>query len=61
MFRSKVSNTNAWNIPCRTINLPSNHDMTLEDLTKVVGVILDLLKSVGGSNIREIFIEERII
>lgn len=52
MFESKECHRNAWSIPCRAINLPSYHEMTNKDLTRVVTVIHDLLSSVGRSSTR---------
>ena len=39
-----IYNSNAYNIPERSINLPSYHDMTIEDINRVSAVIFDLLK-----------------
>lgn len=39
MFEPVISNTIAWNIPGRAINLPSYHNMSFEDLQRVVCVI----------------------
>ncbi len=42
MFTPVPSNQNAWAIPERAINLPSYHDMSKEDMEKVVATIVDL-------------------
>lgn len=42
-FSPVTSNSNAWDIPNRAINLPSYHDMTEGDLARVVGVLTTLL------------------
>ena len=39
MFKSIPSNFNAWSIPERSINLPSYHDMTTEDLERVISTV----------------------
>jgi perosamine synthetase len=38
-FTPVKTNVNAWDIPSRAINLPSFHDMTNEDQTRVIEVI----------------------
>jgi perosamine synthetase len=38
-FEPVKQNTVAWDIPERAINLPSFHDMTIEEMERVVGVI----------------------
>jgi perosamine synthetase len=43
MFMRKFENVNSWDIPGRSINLPSFHDITEEQLYRVVGVIRALL------------------
>ena len=43
MFRPQRQNINAWDIPERSINLPSYHDMTVLELERVVDVITRLL------------------
>jgi perosamine synthetase len=42
MFRAKPENRVAWDIPNRAINLPSYHDLTQEELERVVLVIRKL-------------------
>lgn len=42
MFESLASNAHAWSIPDRAINLPSYHDMTHSDISRVVDSILGL-------------------
>ena len=44
MFDSVESNFNAWSIPERAINLPSYHDMSVDDIKLVVNVIHKILK-----------------
>ena len=39
MFTPKRENHFAWDIPQRAINLPSYHDMTEEDLGRVIDVV----------------------
>lgn len=39
MFKPKPQNHYAWDIPRRAINLPSYHDMTLEEILRVVRII----------------------
>ena len=43
MFTSLISNTNAWSIPERSINLPSFHDISYDEQDRVVAVIKALL------------------
>jgi len=43
MFQSKEINKNAWSIPERAINLPSFHDMTKDDQSRVIAVIKNLV------------------
>lgn len=42
MFDPLPGNRFAWNIPGRAINLPSYHEMTISDLTRVVTVLENL-------------------
>jgi perosamine synthetase len=42
IFTSMSSNYHAWDIPSRAINLPSYHDMSKEELTRVASVIISL-------------------
>ena len=44
MFDSVETNTNAWDIPARAINLPSFHDMTEDDIHRVISVITKLVQ-----------------
>ena len=39
MFESEQQNINAWAIPKRAINLPSFHDITEADLSRVVDIV----------------------
>lgn len=42
MFRPRLDNRHAWDIPTRSINLPSFHDMTDHELDDVAGVVREL-------------------
>ena len=44
MFEDKLSNTNAWDIPSRAINLPSYHDVTTPELDRVIEVVKSCLE-----------------
>ena len=39
MFRSVFSNVHAWSIPSRAINLPSFHDITENELGRVISIV----------------------
>jgi perosamine synthetase len=39
MFKSQSQNVNAWNIPKRAINLPSFHDQSEAELSRIVKVV----------------------
>ena len=43
MFDPAANNVHAWDIPTRAINLPSFHDMTEEEVARVVAVVERLL------------------
>ena len=43
MFKPKKDNVNAWSISGRAINLPSYHDMGLDEINRVCSVIRRLL------------------
>jgi perosamine synthetase len=45
MFDEKRSNRHAWDIPERAINLPSYHDMTEDEISRVTDVIVGLIDS----------------
>jgi perosamine synthetase len=45
-FEPVPSNVNSWQIPGRAINLPSYHDMTCNDISRV----LDIICSLGGED-----------
>lgn len=45
MLERIEANKNAYDIPERAINLPSYHDMTKEDLDRVIGVLRGLAQS----------------
>lgn len=42
-FESRIENLNSWDIPGRAINLPSYHDISVEDQARVVSVVKKLL------------------
>ena len=42
MFESVDQNENSWSIPQRAINLPSYHEMSLENIARVLFVIKKL-------------------
>jgi len=44
MFEARPSNSVAWDIPHRAINLPSFHEMTQSQQTRVIEVLLDCLE-----------------
>lgn len=44
MFEDTEANINSWNIPSRSINLPSYHDINHQDLSSVVDCISNKLK-----------------
>lgn len=48
MFKPQTQNSIAWDIPTRSINLPSYHDMTQGDMDDVIAVIANLAKGTGG-------------
>ncbi len=43
MFEDKKENKFSWDIPNRAINLPSYHDMTDQELYRVVNIVSDML------------------
>jgi perosamine synthetase len=43
MFESKKSNYHAWDIPTRAINLPSYHELSLNECASIVELILGLI------------------
>ncbi len=43
MFAENVTNTNAWDIPSRAINLPSYHDISTAELDRVIQVVKNIL------------------
>lgn len=43
VFPSVLSNHHAWDIPSRAINLPSYHDISEEELVRVIDVIISLI------------------
>jgi perosamine synthetase len=51
MFEPVISNTHAWSIPDRAINLPSYHEMCSSDIDRVCAVI-EQSRSVNGSELK---------
>lgn len=47
MFEPVKTNVKAWDIPARAINLPSYHDITSNDLDRVVQTIVELQTKIG--------------
>ena len=43
MFQEKPENKNSWSIPKRAINLPSFHDISAEEINRVISVIYDIV------------------
>ena len=43
MFEREASNTNAYSIPKRAINLPSYHEMSEGDLRRIIMVLNDMI------------------
>lgn len=43
MFEDKPDNSVAWEVPTRAINLPSYHDITVQELERVIDVIGELI------------------
>lgn len=48
MFEAKTTNTVAWEIPNRAINLPSYHDMNSADIERVCAVLNQSLNTAGS-------------
>jgi perosamine synthetase len=46
MFNSVRSNRNAWSIPERAINLPSYHEMSVDEIDCVANVIRRVFREV---------------
>ncbi|MFT3848113.1 MAG: DegT/DnrJ/EryC1/StrS family aminotransferase [Propionivibrio sp.] len=46
MFKAQPLNVHAYDIPTRAINLPSYHDMSDQDLARVVGVVRRILEEI---------------
>ena len=44
MFQDRPENNHAWSIPTRAINLPSYHDMTDEDISRVCVALAELFE-----------------
>ena len=44
MFEARPNNRLAWDLPTRAINLPSFHDITLQQQDRVVDVVIQQLK-----------------
>ncbi|MDF1644108.1 MAG: DegT/DnrJ/EryC1/StrS aminotransferase family protein [Pseudomonadales bacterium] len=45
MFKANESNHNAWDIPNRSINLPSYHDLSIMDIDRITKVLGDIQRS----------------
>ncbi len=45
MFEKNEKNSNSWSIPSRSINLPSFHEITLNEIERVTNVVKSLLKT----------------
>lgn len=43
MFSPKKQNFNSWSIPYRSINLPSYHDISTDEMDRVIEVLLSLM------------------
>ena len=43
MFSPKKLNFNSWSIPNRSINLPSYHDISTDEMDRVIEVLLTLM------------------
>jgi perosamine synthetase len=43
MFEDKSLNFNAWDLPNRSINLPSFHDLTDRELSTIVNILISVL------------------
>lgn len=43
MFTPRKENINAWDIPTRSINLPSYHDIGEDEMRRIISVILQVL------------------
>lgn len=46
-FKSQTQNRYAWSLPERAINLPSFHDITTEEVSRVVAVLTSLMGQKG--------------
>lgn len=44
MFEERLTNVQAWDVPTRAINLPSYHDITVDEKSRVCSVIEKLIK-----------------
>lgn len=44
MFQPVTSNVNAWDIPKRAINLPSYHDISLEEIDRICKILKSITK-----------------
>jgi len=51
MFSPVCNNKNAWDIPRRAINLPSFHDMTIENIERIVSTLKSVIEREGVSNV----------
>lgn len=57
MFEPIKANVQAWDIPTRAVNLPSYHDITEDDIDRVVAILTSLLDSCVCSSIIELLSE----
>lgn len=48
MFVSRPENCNSWALPGRAINLPCYHDLTPNDIDRVVTVVREQFRAAGG-------------
>jgi perosamine synthetase len=48
MFSAKKQNFNSWSVPKRSINLPSYHDISTDEMDRVIEVLLSLILKATG-------------
>ena len=51
-FEDCIHNINSWDIPSRAVNLPSYHDMTVEDIERVCSVIKNLVTDYSSQEVK---------
>jgi perosamine synthetase len=56
MFTDKPENVNAWSIPGRAINLPSYHDMTIDDIDRVAATLIQTAR--GSVNLEDVLLRQ---